>query len=163
MHGHASLVLGDPRASVVGVDPIGAKALQSGLIQNPVQLSAMNANFGQWIAGMATARFPVDVLAEAVEKHALQIFYAHRLELGLHTERREFTHGMGQQRDAHAQLLDLRDAFVHIARHATLVHGQGKSQASDTAADHHHTGLPLLRHVQSAEILLRLITSPQRG
>jgi hypothetical protein len=44
---------------------------------------------------------------------------------------------VGQQRDAHAQLLHLRRALVHAAGDAAQVQGEREREPADTAADDH--------------------------
>ena len=81
----------------------------------------MDADFRKWIAGKFSSIFPIDQLAEAIEKRALAIFDA-GLEQGVaHAKRRELAHRMRQQRDADPELPDFRRTFIDAAGNAALL------------------------------------------
>ena len=135
MHNGAGVTLINADAAVACVHVVRAQALQHGLEQHAMKLAAVDADLWQRVASMLAARLAVDELAPAVEKSAFQVFDAQGLQLVLQAECGEFTHGVGQQRDANAQFLDLRHALVHVAGDTQLVQGQGEAEASDATTD----------------------------
>ena len=163
MHRGTGCALRDTGAAMVGVDAAGTQTLYSGVKQDAVQLAPMDADFGQRITRMATAGLPVNELAKAVEEHTLQVFNAHGFQLSLKTQACELTHGVRQQRDAHAQLAHLGHAFIHIAGHTPLVQRQCKAQPRNAATNNGNTGHWRRQRRHSAVMPLRWITSPQRG
>ena len=100
-----------------------------------MQAAAVQADLGHRIARVAAARLAVDELAEAVEEDALEVLDALRLQLGLQPERGEFAHGVGQQRDPDADLLQVGHGFVDVAGDALGVQVQREREAADAAAD----------------------------
>jgi hypothetical protein len=68
----------------------------------------VHADFGKFIAAVAPAKLLVDQLAETVEEAALQVFDAECLKVVMDAYFRELAHGMGQQCDASAYLLNFR-------------------------------------------------------
>ncbi len=129
------VVLFDADAIAVGHDAVAAEPFARCLVKDQMQPPAMDADLRQLIAGESSALLPVDQLAEAVEEAALAVLDAGFLDLRLQAERRQLAHGMGQERDADAELLHLRRALVDAARDAARVQGEREREPANAAAD----------------------------
>ena len=155
-------VLGDADAAVVCVNPVGTQAAHRRIKQNTVQLAPVDADLGQGVPGVPPPGLTVDVLPETVEKHALQVFNACRLNLGLQAQRSQLAHGVRQQRDAHTKLPDLWHSFIHVTQQPALLQCQRKAESGYAATDHRDAASS--NHSRySAVMPLRRMTSPQRG
>ncbi len=135
MQGGAALVLLHAHAAAVGMDRVGAQALERSFVKQAVQLATRKADLGQGVAGMAAARLLVDELPEAVEKHAFLVFDADGFELLLQAQRRQLAHGVRQQCDADAEFLDFRHGFKNLALDAALMQRKRQAQPAYAAAD----------------------------
>jgi hypothetical protein len=141
-----SVVLLDGDAVAIEDDGLGPQAVDRCPQQDHVQAAAVDAHLGKRVAGVTAAVLAVDELAEPVEERALPDRHARAGELVLETQSGELPHGMGQERDADAELPELRGAFEHAAPHSVLIEIEGERQAGDAAADdrnvHWFWGLP---------------------
>src|SRR6185369_17472093 len=68
----AAGVLVDPDAAMIQVNPPCAQPFPHGLVQDTMELAAVNADLGPGVAGMPAARLPVDELAVPVEEDAFE-------------------------------------------------------------------------------------------
>jgi len=105
----------------------------SRLIEDAMQSAAMDHHFGELIARKLAALLLVDELAKAVEEAALAALDSRREHSSATTERGELAHRMGQQRDADAELLDLRCAFVDAIRDAAPMQVEREREPADPA------------------------------
>ncbi len=135
MHGGAVLVLLDRGRFAIGDDRVRAQPLLDRVVEDEMQLAAMDADFRERIAGELAALLPVNELAEAVVEAALAVLDAGLEQRVAEAERAELAHGMRQQRDADAQFLDLGRALVDAAGDAALRQIERERQPADTAAD----------------------------
>src|SRR5258707_2398848 len=115
-------------------DAIGAQPLACRLVEHTVELASVYAEFGMGIAGVAPARLAVDELPVAIEEEALLVLDRHRAQSLLQAERRELAHRVGQERDADAELLDLRRTFEYAAGEPARVQREREREARDPAA-----------------------------
>ncbi len=132
---YALVVLGHAEALAVGQDAIGAETLQRNLVENAMQLAAVDAQLWIGVAGELPARLLVDHLPVAVGEYAFAILDCHGAQLVLETERAKLAHRVRKQRDAHAQFRDLRGALVHATGEAALMQCQCEREAGDAATD----------------------------
>src|SRR5512141_455452 len=135
MDGCAALVLLHRGRFAIGDDRVRAQPLFDRVVEDEMQLAAMDADLRERVAGELAALLPVNQLAEAVVEAAFAVLDAGYEQLIAEPERAEFAHGMRQQGDADTQLLDLGRALVDAAGDAALRQVERKRQPADTPAD----------------------------
>ncbi len=135
MDGHACVVLFDAGAIVIGDDRCHAHPPAHGLIENHVQPAAMDADLGKPVAAEFAARLLVDELAEAVEEAAFAVLDTGGEQFLVEAQRGKLAHGVRQQRDADAELLDLGRALVNASLDPALLEIERQRKPADAAAD----------------------------
>ena len=131
----AALVLLDAGAEMVGDDAIRPEPLLHGAIEREMQRAAMDADFRILVAGRLAARLLVDELAEAVEEAAFGVLDSGAQQFIAEAERGELAHRMRQQRDADAELLQLRRRLVDAARDPARMQIEREREPANPAAD----------------------------
>src|SRR5439155_16707593 len=116
-------------------DALRAETLDRRVEQHAMQLAAMDAQLGIFVARVAPARLLVDELAVPVEEGALLVLDRHLAQALLQAERRQLAHAVGQQRDADAELAYLLRRLVDAARDAALLQREREGEAGDAPAD----------------------------
>jgi hypothetical protein len=94
---------------------ISAKPILHRLVQDHVQPAAMDPDLRKGISGELSAILAINQLSETIEERAIAVFDSRLEQCLAQSKRAELTHGMGEQRDANPELLDLRGAFIHAA------------------------------------------------
>ena len=115
------LVLLDPDASAIKLDPLGAEARAGALVEDHLQPAAMDADFWKFVTGGFAARLAINQLTEAIVEAAFAVLDASCKQFFLQAERGEFAHAMRQERDADAELFHLRRALEDAAGHAAFM------------------------------------------
>ena len=105
----------DGDAGVAGDDAIGADPLAHGVEQDRLQVGAVDRQLRRVVAGPASGRLAVDVLAEAVEERRLARDDGDALELGEDAERLQRRARVRQDVDADAERPDLGRRLVDPA------------------------------------------------
>jgi hypothetical protein len=106
-----------------------------GVEQDRLQVGAVDRQLRRVVAGPASGRLAVDVLAEAVEERRLARHDGDALEVGEDAERFERRARVRQDVDADAERPDLGGRFVDPAGDARAVQCQRERQAADAGAD----------------------------
>ena len=125
----------DPNALMTGDDAVPAQAADRRAVEDHVQLAARNAQLGIRIARFPPALFLVKQLTEAVEEAALAHLDRRRNHLAVQSQRRQLAHGMRQERDANAQLLQFGRGLVYPGGNPALVQIERQTQPGNAAAD----------------------------
>jgi hypothetical protein len=112
--------------------PIRSRTASS---RHRLQVGAVDRQLRRVVAGPASGRLAVDVLAEAVEERRLARDDGDALELGEDAERCERRAGVRQDVDADAERPDLGRRFVDSARDVRAVKCQRERQAADAGTD----------------------------
>src|SRR5579864_3652520 len=95
----------------------------------------MDAEFRKRIACVFPARLPVEQLAKAIEETALHILDRNRPNRFEQPEFVELSGGVGKERDANAELLDLGRGFEHGARNVAPFQIECQGKPGNPAAD----------------------------
>jgi hypothetical protein len=125
----------DRDAGMARDDAIGAEPFADGVEQDRLQVGAVDRQLRRVVAGPASGRLAVDVLAEAVEERRLARHDGDALEVGEDAERFERRARVRQDVDADAERPDLGGRFVDPAGDARAVQCQRERQAADAGAD----------------------------
>ncbi len=134
-------ISGDPAAQPHG---IRAGPLQQRVVQQHVELAAVDRILRPPVAGQPAAGFAIDVRAIEPDQGPLLGRHADGLELSLaDAEVVEFAHGVGLQVDADAERPHLPHRLIDDAGHADLMQGQRRRQAADAASGDNHE---IIRH-----------------
>src|SRR5262249_25632709 len=146
----------DTVAAMASDDASLGQSLHGGIEERAMELAAMDAQLGMLVSREAAAGLAIDELAEAVEEDALLVLDRHGAKPRFEAQRGELAHSVGQERDAHAQLLHLARGFVDGAGDAALVQREREREAGDAAAHDRHA------HPYSALMPADFTTSAQR-
>ena len=114
-------ILLDARTSMIREDDGRSQPFDCGLEQHHVQTAAMNPKVRIWIARMGSTLFAVNELAVSVEETVLADVDGGFPQLRLETQRREFAHRVGKQRDTNAEWPYFRSRFIDAAGKASLL------------------------------------------
>ena len=113
---------------------IGTDPLQNLLMEQHVQMAAMNRILRPVVSGEQPARFGIDVVAVEPNQRPFLGGEADPVEVMRgDAEIVEFAHGVGLQVDADAERAHFADRFEYDARHTDLMQREGCRQSADAA------------------------------
>src|SRR5262249_59380945 len=120
---------------VVGVNALATEAVEHCPVQDAEELAAVDAQLGPVVAGSKASRFTPDQLAVLRVVLELSGGEADARELIEESELSQLAHGVGEDIDADAQLLQDRRGLVDVhVVDARIEQGQGQHHPADSSS-----------------------------
>ncbi len=129
------LALLDADAAMPGDDTVGARFADECLVDDLLQVAAVDLELRPRIAGVGSHRLLVDELAEAVEEARFLRRHADRGQRLLQPQLAELPAGVRQDADADADRPDLGGALIDPHGEAPAVQHEGERQPANSSAD----------------------------
>ena len=138
----AAFILFDRDAFASRYDRVRAQALDNGIEQHLLQLTAMNRVLWMLVACVAAERLTVDELTEAIEEDGLLRQDRHARKRRVDSQFGERFGRMRQDVDAHAERTDLRCGLEDAARNSRTLQEKRERESADTGADDDDVQIP---------------------